>query len=175
MAEVVAVGLAVSIITIVEVSAKVLARLYEYHSGSQRMPRAFQDIKTRLPVIRNIMEQIRKECEGGLLTAIAQNELSHLVENCLEQVTRLEELIEKIVPISTDSPQQRLRKMMTYIRKGKDVAAIEKNLRKCEGTLILRLYLRLGTSVTIRGNHLLRGPVVTSLSIRETTGAIEDD
>lgn len=95
-----------------------------------------------------------------------------MVESCLEQITRLEELIGKIVPVSTDSLQQRLWKIITCMRKEKDVAAIEESLRKYEGLLILRLCLRLGTSVSISSEETTYYEI-PSLQVSQFVGRVE--
>ena len=125
MAEAIAaIGLAASIITFVDVSAKVLARLREFHSTAHETPRVFEDITTQLPLIVDIMTRIEKGREGGPLTTDAQHALSHVVEGCLRQVTLLERLIEQMLPASTYSTLRRARKAIASISKERDVSAI---------------------------------------------------
>src|SRR5436190_12800703 len=106
-----ALGIAASIVTFVEVSGKVLARLREFRSAGREIPGVFQDITTQLPLITDILTQI-KEFDDGSLTRDAQHALLHVVEGCLRQATLLNELIEKILPASTtpqcDEPGRRL-------------------------------------------------------------------
>ena len=55
-----AVGLAASIVTFVDVSSKVLARLRDFHLITQEAPGVFQDIKARLRLMIDIMAWIKK-------------------------------------------------------------------------------------------------------------------
>ena len=89
MAEaIVAIGLAASILQLVDFSAKVLARLREFQSTVQT--RIFQDIIVQLPLIIDIMNRIQKICtDSSLLMDVQQTQLSGVVEGCLEQVTLL--------------------------------------------------------------------------------------
>src|SRR5436305_3976382 len=124
-----AVGLAASIVTFVDVSGKVLARLHEYHTISREAPGIFQDTKTRLPLLVDIVTRIKKRCEDGYLATDAQHALSDTVEGCLKQITLLDGLIEKMLPTSTDCAVQRARKAVASVRKEKNVAAVQRTLR----------------------------------------------
>ena len=141
-----AVGLAASIVTFVDVSSKVLTRLREYYSISRETPVIFQDTKTRLPLLVDIMTRIKKRCEDGYLATDAQYALLDTVEGCLKQITLLDGLIEKMLPTSTDSTVERARKVVASIRKEKNVAAIQTTLRRYEGTLTLYFSEKSGAS-----------------------------
>ena len=132
-----AVGLAASIVTFVDVSSKVLARLRDFHLITQEAPEVFQDIKARLPLMIDIMTRIKKRCGDGSMPIDAQHALSDAVEGCLKQIALLDRLIEKMLPTSTDSPLRRARKAIVSVRKEKDLAAIQSTLRGYEGTLTL--------------------------------------
>src|SRR5436305_1038389 len=111
MAEAIAaVGLAASIITFVDISAKVLARLREFHSTTKEIPKAFQDITTQLPLMTDIMKRIESQHKKDFPAADSEEALSKVVEGCRRQITSLDELIDKILPSTTDSPFQRARK-----------------------------------------------------------------
>jgi hypothetical protein len=138
MAEAVAgIGLASSIVTFVEVSVTVLARIREFRSTTKEIPKVFQDITTQLPLMTDIMTRIENQIQNSSLTADSENALSNVVEGCRRQITMLDELIEKILPATTDSSFQRARKAVASIRKEKDIAAIQKALERYTSTLTL--------------------------------------
>ncbi|KAI9770486.1 MAG: hypothetical protein M1839_003201 [Geoglossum umbratile] len=116
------VGLAASIVTFVDVSAKVLNRLREFYSTAEDMPGVFQDIMTQLPLIVDTMTRIEEGYEGGSLTGDTQRKLLHVVKGCLRQITMLDGLIEKMLRNPTDSRLQQARKAIASVFKEKDVA-----------------------------------------------------
>ena len=56
------VGLAASIVTFADLTAKVLARFRKFNSTAREMPQVFQDIHRRLPLILDIVVRVK---EGG--------------------------------------------------------------------------------------------------------------
>lgn len=173
MAEAIAAaGLAASIVTFVDVSAKVLDRLHEFNSTAQEMPKAFRDIRKRLPLVRSVVKQINKGCEDGSLTENARHELSHIVQGCLEQITLLEELIEKMLPASTASTPRRFWKAITSVRKEKDISVIEETLGKYERTLTLYFSLRSEASTAIATKESTYYEV-PSLQVSQFVGRVE--
>ncbi|XTI89109.1 hypothetical protein V2W45_1343896 [Cenococcum geophilum] len=126
------IGLASSIVTFVDVSTKVLARLREFHSIAKETPRVFRHITTQLPLLIDIMRRIERGRAEGSFSADAQCALSRIVEGSLSQITMLDGLIKKILPTSTDSTLQRGWKAIASVRKEKDVASEVRSSRFCE-------------------------------------------
>jgi len=143
-----AVGLAASIVTFVDVSTKVLARLSEFHSTANEAPGVFRDITTQLPLIVDIMTRIEKGCEDGSLTTDAQKALLQVVKGCLRQITMLNGLIEEMLPVSTDSTLRRARKAIASIRKEKEVVVVQRILETYKSTLTLHFSQRTEPSIT---------------------------
>jgi len=143
-----AVGLAASIVTFVDVSTKVLARLSEFHSTANEAPGVFRDITTQLPLIVDIMTRIEKGCEDGSLTTDTQKALLPVVKGCLRQITMLNGLIEEMLPVSTDSTLRRARKAIASIRKEKEVVVVQRILETYKSTLTLHFSQRTEPSIT---------------------------
>ena len=145
MAEAITViGLASSIISFVDVSTKVLARLREFHSTAKEMPGVFQHVTIQLPLLIDTMKRIERGCTEDSFSADAQYALSHVVKGSLSQITMLDGLIKKIIPASTDSKLQRVRKAIASVRKEKDVAVILEHLEAYKSTLTLHFSQRSG-------------------------------
>ncbi|KAI9859671.1 MAG: hypothetical protein M1813_006602 [Trichoglossum hirsutum] len=150
----VAVGLAASIVTFVDVSGKVLARLREFHSIAQTAPSVFQDITTQLPLIADIMTRIEKGCRDDSLTADTQRALSHVVEGCFRQVTLLGGLIERILPTLADSTFRRTWKAIASVRKEREIVMIQRTLETYKSTLMLHFSqgTKASTALAVREN-----------------------
>ena len=149
MAEAVAaIGLAASITTFVGVGVRVLARLREYRSTTQEIPKVLRDVTTQLPLMIDIMERIESGCADGSLPTGTQHALSKVVEGCLAQITLLDGLVEEMLPASTDSAWRRRHKAYKSIRKEKDVATIQRTLESYKTTLTLHFSQRSRASIT---------------------------
>ncbi|KAI9768627.1 MAG: hypothetical protein M1840_004824 [Geoglossum simile] len=122
----VAVGLAASIVTFVDVSAKVLHRLREFYSTDEGMPGVFQDITTQLRLIADTMTRIE--------------------EGCKDYYARWAD--RKDAPSPTDSTLRRARKAIASVLKEKDVAGIRGALETYKSTLTLHFVERYRDSNT---------------------------
>ncbi|KAH0553453.1 hypothetical protein GP486_006477 [Trichoglossum hirsutum] len=138
-----AVGLAASIVTFVDAANKVLDRLRDFHPTAQEIPECFQDIHVRLPLIVDVVTQI-KNAEMTLLRRIHGT-----MDGCNKQIALLNKLVGKMLPIPDDSQWRRSLKAIESIRRGKDVTAIQETLGRYERTLTLHLSQRSSTSTAI--------------------------
>jgi hypothetical protein len=66
MAELAAAGLASSIVTFLDVSARVVQRLAEYHLTAKAAPSVFRQIATELPLINDILRRTKHECDAAI-------------------------------------------------------------------------------------------------------------
>ncbi|KAI9770642.1 MAG: hypothetical protein M1839_003091 [Geoglossum umbratile] len=138
MAEAVAaIGLAASLVPLVEAGTKVIARLHEFRSAATGMPGAFRDIMIQLPLIMDIVSQIGKGCEDGTLVVEAQHKLSLVVRGCCNQIDALDVLIVQMLPASTDSKFRRARKVLVSLLREREVAKIQSVLEEYKSTLML--------------------------------------
>ncbi|KAI4121535.1 MAG: hypothetical protein LQ347_006820 [Umbilicaria vellea] len=149
MAEAVAaIGLAAAIITFVDVGGEVLSRLREYRSTTQEIPRVLREITTQLPLMIDIMERIKSGCADGSLSTDTQHALSKVVEGCRSQIILLKEMVDDMLPASTDSAWRLGRKIYKSIRQEKNVATIQRTLESYKTTLTLYFSQRSKASIT---------------------------
>ncbi|KAL8917580.1 MAG: hypothetical protein Q9208_007863 [Pyrenodesmia sp. 3 TL-2023] len=86
-------GLAAAIITFVDVGTRVAGRVKEL-SDAGDIPGVFRDIKTRLPLIIDIIAQTQSEADK--LSPEAQESLKEVVRQSLKQVNQLDEILKKV-------------------------------------------------------------------------------
>ncbi|KAI9781791.1 MAG: hypothetical protein M1816_002181 [Peltula sp. TS41687] len=140
MAEAIAVvGLAASVVTFVDASAKVLARINEFRSAVEEVPSFVQDIAVQLPLLVDIMNGIRNSCKEG---SVETDKLSRVVESCLRKIKQLDPLIEEMLVCPTDSKRRRAWKAIASFRKERDIEKIQSALELYKSTLTLHLSQR---------------------------------
>lgn len=86
-------GLATAIITFLDFGTKVAKRAKELSEAGD-IPSVFRDIKTRLPLIIDIIAHTRSETDN--LSPEAQEAFKEVVRQSFKQVTQLDEILKKV-------------------------------------------------------------------------------
>lgn len=119
-----AVGLAASIIQLVDFGTRVIKRLVEYQGQCEDLPQAFVHLHTQLPLLLQIVEQTKQEVQAGKTDQNTRNALSSVVDGCKTQLDELDQLLLLIVPKAADSRATRVKKAVLSLRKQSDVEKI---------------------------------------------------
>lgn len=99
-----AVGLASAILTFVSIATKITKRIKEL-SDAGDIPVIFRDIKTRLPLILSIV--IRTQQGTDNLSPATREAFEEIVRQCFEQVSQLDEILNKVMVLRGDSRLQK--------------------------------------------------------------------
>ena len=99
-----AVGLASAIVTFVSIATKITKRIKEL-SDAGDIPVIFRDIKTRLPLILSIV--IRTQQGTDNLSPATRAAFEEIVRQCFEQVSQLDEILNKVMVLRGDSRLQK--------------------------------------------------------------------
>lgn len=130
MAEALAVvGLAVSVFQFVDFASKVLDRLRDFQSSIHDVPKAFRDIITQLPLLIDTLRRTQHRADSGHVTTGTANVLIPVVEGCLLQVKRLEDILVKAVPTKGSPGWERHFKALCSLRCDKTVQQITSTLQ----------------------------------------------
>ena len=142
MAEAVAaVSLGASVITFVDLASNILDRLKDFH-GSKDVPKAFEDIFDRLPLLLEKVEEIKKTCDEGRIQPAKAHALTRTVDGCKRQVLALNSIISKCLPVKDNTSAKKESRMRLALKafrslyKEKDVIRIRQMLHEYESTLI---------------------------------------
>lgn len=109
-----AIGLAASIFTFVDMSAKIIAAINDIRdAGSAGV---LHDIQAQLPLLNESLKSIRKDFISDKLDNSKREALRHAVEGCLRQAAVIHGLVCHILPGATDS---RLQKTLAVLRRVK--------------------------------------------------------
>lgn len=95
-----AISLVSAIVALVDVGSKIAKRLEELSSAGD-VPKVFRDLRTRLPLVLQIVERTREGAEG--LTPEARASVNAVVCNCYENVERLDEILQRVTVGENDS------------------------------------------------------------------------
>ncbi|KAK5195882.1 hypothetical protein LTR72_003718 [Exophiala xenobiotica] len=118
MAEAIAViGVTASVVQLVEISTKLIIRINEFSSSMDKCPRLFHDLKVRLPILSQTLNQIAASNQGDGSDQL----LKRVIEECLGAVTLIEKKLDKILPVKGESGIRRKWKAVRSLSREKSV------------------------------------------------------
>lgn len=160
MAEALAiVGLVSSIVQFVDFSSKIVHRLNEFHSSLDEVPKSFRDIKIELPLLVDTLERTKKQTEDGCFSKNTQEAIWGVVQGCLLQVERLNDVLEETLPTKGDSSWRRGKKALLSISQEKNVQQITTTFRNYVQTLTY--HQATGSSIGTFQTSLFQGEMLT--------------
>ena len=130
-----AIGLVSAIIQFIEFGTKIVARLNEFGSNVNDLPKAFRSIKINLPVILDSLERTNRNANTGEISQATASALEPLVEECFEQVKRLQDILDRNLPTKSAKNWQRRLQAIKSLSHDKDVEQISSKLDRCVQTL----------------------------------------
>lgn len=90
-----------SILQVMDIGLKVTNRINESRKKGTTLPDAFRHVATRLPVFIDTLRETKDNIEH--LTDSARKALSPAIEECLIQITKLEAILDKVLPKADES------------------------------------------------------------------------
>jgi hypothetical protein len=138
MADVLAIiGLVSAIVQFVDFGSKIVSRLNEYREAGNNVPKTFQKISVDLPLVINNLRRTKDQADAGEISDETANVLRPVLEACLLQTKRLEDLLEKALPVEGDSTWRRRKRAVASLADGK---AVQKTMSELEAHLAHLLY-----------------------------------
>lgn len=131
-----AVSLAGTIIQFIELGTKVAVRVADFSSAVDDVPRAFKQIRTKLPLILDGLRRIQRNIDNGLVDKETQEALMPVVKSCLTETQQLNKIIEKALPSSDDSSWERKMKGIKSLTYDTKIEEISKSLESYTEILI---------------------------------------
>ena len=128
MAEAVAiVGLVASIVSLIELSAKIVSRLHEFNSKSSEVPESFRSLSTRLPLLTATLQHIQSQAEDGHFPDDVTIALMVVVDDTFKQVSDIQISLSKVLPSEGASKLERaLKALKSLAKEDKTQRALEK-------------------------------------------------
>lgn len=121
-----AISLVSAIVAFVDIGSKIAKRLEELSSAGDA-PRVFRDLRTRLPLVLQIVERTRDGAEG--LTPESRASVNAVVRNCYEHVEKLDEILQRVTVGQNDTRWNRGTKAVISLMQEARVARISEALK----------------------------------------------
>ena len=126
MAEALAViGIVSAIVQLVDFGSKVVSRFHAFHEEVSNGPKVYQDVRTRLPLILDLVKKIHNQIEAGHVDKTSQEVMLPVIQSCLAQVKALDDLFAKAVPKLNDSSWNRGKKAIVSIVREPEMEKID--------------------------------------------------
>lgn len=134
MAEALAVvGVAASIVQLVDFGSRVWKRLDDYQTDLGDIPESFRHIKAELPVLLDALRQTKSAL--GYMQDESRNALVPAIEGCTVQIKLLDDTIAKVLPDPKESRVRRSGKVIQSLRSDAKVKKITMAIRGYVQTL----------------------------------------
>lgn len=136
MAEALAVvGLTASIVQLIDYGTRVVRRLNEFHSKLDSIPESFKHLKLQLPLVLATLKSTQKDVETNKIDQEVEEALSPVIDGCKEHIKSLDNIIDKMLPLSTDSLARRSKKAIFSLHQDSKMDEIASSLRNYIQTL----------------------------------------
>ena len=126
MDPVTALGLASAIVSLVDFGTEVVKRIKQL-SDAGDLPEVFRDVRTRLPILLEIIVHMQHENEN--LSPEAKKALEEIVRQCFQQASQLDEMLKRIKISKGDSLLKKTFKASVSLIEEKRVQRIATALR----------------------------------------------
>lgn len=131
MAEAVAaIGLASALLTFVDFSAKVIRQLRRLDEDLNDCPPIFHGIRTRLPLMIDLVKKIMLQMDAGLIDKPSQDLMLPIVKSCEQQAQQLDAIVEKAMPHQKDSAWRRGKKAVVSVMQEHEVDRLDTGLKQ---------------------------------------------
>ena len=160
MAEAAAIiGLVASIVSLVDLSAKVVSRIHDFTSKFSDVPESFRSLCIQLPLLTVTLQHIQSQAETGHLPDDRTKALKAVVDNTSELVSTVQICLSRVLPSDSASKlKQALKALKSLAKENKVQQALEKIYKNND---LLVLYQT--TQHVDTGDHILEG--LSKLSI----------
>jgi len=133
MAELATLQVAASIIQVIDVGVRVIARLKAYHDKTNGLPVAFKHISKKLPIFIHALEQTKSALD--VMTDSARKAFLPAIEECFEQIKRLETTIDAALPKVGDTGRMRSWKAIVSIKYESEVKEMDRVIQEYMGVM----------------------------------------
>jgi len=138
MAEALAVvGLVSTIVQFIDFGTKIVERLNELTSEVDGLPKTFQAVKVKLPILIDMLHHTEQQIfadHDNLETATA---MKPLINACLTEIIHLQTIFDKALPPQKSPSWQRRLRALRNLSHDKDV---DRSLTKLEGHMLLLIF-----------------------------------
>lgn len=137
MAEALAIiGLASAVLQFVDFGSKVVRQLHRFEKDIADMPMVFQSVRTRLPLMVELMNKLLRRMDAGLISERSQAVMLPVVESCAMQARHLDALVQKALPEKNESHWSRGKKVVFGVLAESEIERCDTALKKSFDLLV---------------------------------------
>ena len=126
----VAIGLASAVISFIDFGSRVVRQLRQLEQDTAVQPKVFQGIRTRLPLMLDLVKKIQLQLDAGMVDKSTQEHMLPIIKNCEQHTQQLEEQLRKALPNPEDSAWKRGRKALSGVLQEGEIDKIDKTLKQ---------------------------------------------
>ena len=131
MAEALAViGLASAIVSFVDFGSRVIRQLRRLEQETAEQPKVFQGVRTRLPLMLDLVNKIQLQLEAGMVDKSTQEHMLPIIRNCEQHTQQLELQLKKALPNLEDSAWRRGKRALSGVLQESEIGKIDQSLKQ---------------------------------------------
>lgn len=125
-----AIGLASAVISFIDFGSRVIRQLRYLEQEVADQPRIFQGVRTRLPLMIDLVRKVQLQLEAGMVDKATQEHMLPIIRSCEQQAKQLDEHIRKAMPSKDDSPWRKGKKALSNVLQEPDIEKIDASLKQ---------------------------------------------
>jgi hypothetical protein len=129
------VGAISSIIQLTELTLKVYRRVNEFQSNARDIPKTFQQLSHELPLLQEILQQLKEAIDNGRVSENIQRALTPVVQECSDQAQSLYTILKTTIPGPDASRREKTIKAVASLLKDSKVEKKANTIRSYLSTL----------------------------------------
>jgi len=145
----------ITVISAVTTVGKILKSINDYQSHARKIPKTLRQIQAELPVLLDALKQTQNAINNGYIRVEAKDALSLAILGFQDQITDLDAIIKRILPLESDSWATRSKKGILCLLEDDNVTQIRANL---QSHIQVLTYHAVATSSTIRSPQGIFAP-----------------
>ncbi len=118
-----------NIVQLIDFSIKIVGRLDDFREKYDKTPMLFSNIRIRLPLLIDSLTRSRNGIVEGTIAKEGDEALAAVLEGCLAQITKCNEILNKVLPTKGDSWITRSKKAFQSLYHERDMESIRENLQ----------------------------------------------
>lgn len=133
-----AIGLASSVVQLVDFGLKIARRLSDYNNARPKeVPKSLQSINSQLPLLLHSLSRLKAETEVEKIDLDTKCLLRGVIAGCTSLVEEVEGIINKLSSVPGEAFGVRVRKVLSSIKNDEKIQALDRNLQTYIQVLIL--------------------------------------
>ena len=129
------VGAISSIIQLTELTLKVYRRVNEFQSNARDIPKTFQQLSHELPLLQEILQQLKEAVDNGRVSEKIQRALTPVVQGCSDEAQSLYTILQNTIPGPDASRREKTIKAVASLLKDSKVEKKVNTIRSYLSTL----------------------------------------